>query len=49
MSIYYTLITKSDKVISENTEYVGNFEQISRELIRNIKVNTRGCLSFDDM
>ena len=49
MSIIYTLIiTNSDKIISEYSEYVGNFELISRSLIKTIKTNTRGCLQHDD-
>ena len=48
MSIFYTLVTKSEKIISENSEYVGNFEQISRDLIKKIKINTRGCLQYDE-
>lgn len=47
MSIFYTLVTSREKIISENTEYVGNFEQISREIVRKIKEDTRGCIDYD--
>ena len=49
MSIVYTLISKSfDKVLCEYTEYHGNFEQISRSLLKNVKLNHKATFSYDD-
>ena len=49
MSIIYALIAKNeDQVLCEFTEYKGNFEQISRAILRKIKKNSNGSLVYDD-
>ncbi len=49
MSVVYTLICKgSDKVLCEFTEYQGNFEQISRSLLRKVEKNKRATFSYAD-
>jgi hypothetical protein len=49
MSIIYALVAKShDKVLCEYTEYHGNFEQVSRGLLKNIQKDTRATFSYDD-
>lgn len=49
MSIIYSLIAKStDKVLCEFTEYHGNFEQVSRSLLRKIQKEHRATFSYDD-
>lgn len=48
MSIFYSLIAKSfDVVLCEYTEYLGNFQQITRILLRNIKKNTKMTIDYD--
>ncbi len=48
MSILYALIAKaSDVVLCEHTEYAGNFQQISRVLLRKIKKNTNFSIEYD--
>ena len=38
MSIKYSLISKeNDKVLCEYTDFIGNFEQISRQLLKKVK------------
>ena len=50
MSIKYSLITKeNDKVLTEFTEFTGNFEQISRQLLKKIKPESRGTFVYDKM
>ena len=50
MSIIYTLIIKDKNIImAEYTEYNGNFEQVSRNLIGKVKKNHKATLSYDDM
>ena len=49
MSLIYTLIAKSfDMVICEYTEYHGNFEQVSRNLLKNVKAEYRATFCYDD-
>ena len=49
MSIIYTLIAKSnDNVLCEYTEYHGNFEQISRTLLKKVKANKTATFSYED-
>ncbi len=49
MSIIYALISKdSDKVLCEFTEYHGNFEQISRTLLKKVQKDHRATFSYDD-
>ena len=48
MSIFYALISKSfDIVLCEYTEYSGNFQQITRMLLRKIKKNTKFTINYD--
>lgn len=48
MSILYALISKSsDIVLCEHTEYAGNFQQISRVLLRKLKKNTKYSIEYD--
>ena len=47
MSIVYTLICKGgDKVLCEYTDYQGNFEQVSRNLLKKIQKDTRVTFSY---
>ena len=40
MSIFYALIAKNyDMILSEYTDYIGNFQQITRMLLYKIKIN----------
>ena len=40
MSIFYALIAKNfDLILSEYTDYTGNFQQITRMLLYKIKIN----------
>lgn len=49
MSIIYALVAKNDdQVLCEYTEYKGNFEQISRTILRKIQKNSRGGLTYDE-
>ena len=49
MSIIYALVAKNhDQVLCEYTEYKGNFEQISRTILRKIQKNSRGVLTYDE-
>lgn len=49
MSIIYALVAKNDEqVLCEYTEYKGNFEQISRTILRKIQKNSRGGLTYDE-
>ncbi len=49
MSIIYTLISKSnDKVLCEYTEYHGNFEQVSRTLLKKVQKDHRATFSYDE-
>lgn len=49
MSIVYTLICKgNDKVLCEFTEYQGNFEQISRSLLKKVQKDKRATFSYAD-
>ena len=42
MSILYTLIAKDrDTVLSEYTEFSGNFQQLSRQLMLKLKPNSK--------
>lgn len=48
MSIIYTLIARSsDVVLSEFTDFSGNFQQISRIIMRKMKKNSKYSLSYD--
>lgn len=47
MSIVYTLICKGgDKVLCEHTDYQGNFEQVSRNLLRKVQSETRATFNY---
>ncbi len=49
MSIVYTLICKgADKVLCEYTEYQGNFEQVSRSLLKKVELESRATFSYAD-
>ena len=49
MSVVYTLICKgNDKVLCEFTEYQGNFEQISRSLLKKVQKDKRATFSYAD-
>jgi hypothetical protein len=49
MSIVYTLIAKlTDKILCEYTEYQGNFEQISRNLLKKVVKESRATFSYGD-
>jgi len=49
MSIVYTLICKgADKVLCEYTEYQGNFEQVSRSLLKKVESESRATFSYAD-
>lgn len=48
MSIKYSLISKEkDKVLCEYTDFIGNFEQISRELLKKVKPESRGTFLYE--
>jgi hypothetical protein len=48
MSIIYSLIAKnSDIVLCEYTEYKGNFQQISRVVMRKMKKNTKYSIEYE--
>ncbi len=47
MSIVYTLICKGrDKVLCEYTEFQGNFEQVSRNLLCKVQPETRATFNY---
>ena len=49
MSLIYALVSKShDKVLAEYTEYKGNFETISRTLMKKVQQNHRATFSYED-
>ena len=49
MLIIYALIAKNDdQVLCEYTEYKGNFEQISRTILRKKQKNSRGVLTYEE-
>ena len=48
MSILYSLISKDkDVVLTEYTEYSGNFQQITRALLRKVHQNTKYTIDYD--
>lgn len=48
MSIIYSLVSRSyDVVLSEHTEFAGNFQQISRLLMRKMLKNCKSSISYD--
>ena len=48
MSILYALVAREpDKVLSDYTEYSGNFQQISRIILQKIKQGDRCTVSYD--
>ena len=50
MSIIYVLISKSaDKILCEYTDFIGNFEQISRSLLKEIHPEHKATFSYDDL
>lgn len=49
MSIIYSLVSKSsEKILCEFTDYQGNFEQISRMLLKKVQKDHRATFSYDD-
>lgn len=46
MSIVYTLISKGDRVLAEYTDYQGNFEQVSRNLLKKTEKDKRATFSY---
>jgi len=48
MSIIYALVAKNnDVVLCEHTEYAGNFQQVSRVLLRKIQKNKKFLIEYD--
>lgn len=48
MSIIYTLVSRSyDVVLSEHTEFAGNFQQISRLLMRKMLKDGKSSIIYD--
>ena len=48
MSIIFSLISRnSDVVLCEHTDFAGNFQQISRMLLRKIKKNSKFSIEYD--
>ena len=48
MSIIYSLVARSfDVVLSEHTEFAGNFQQISRILMRKMRKNNKYSINYD--
>lgn len=49
MSIIYALISKDyEKVLCEFTEYHGNFQVITRNIIKKLKPHTKAIIPYDD-
>lgn len=49
MSIVYSLVCKdNDKVLCEYTEFQGNFEQISRNLLKKVQREARATFSYNN-
>ena len=49
MSLIYTIICRDhDKVLCEYTDYHGNFEQITRNLIKKTKTYAKATIAYDD-
>ena len=49
MSLIYTIICRDhDKVLCEYTDYHGNFEQITRNLIKKTKTYAKATIVYDD-
>ena len=50
MSIIYVVIAKSeDKILCEYTDFVGNFEQIARSLLKEVNTQHKATFSYDDI
>jgi hypothetical protein len=48
MSIIYAFIAKQvDVVLCEHTEFTGNFQSISRVILRKIKKNSKYSIEYD--
>lgn len=48
MSIIYALISKDfDCVLCEYTEYIGNFQQITRSILRKISSDSKKTIDYD--
>ncbi len=49
MSIVYTLICRAnDIILSEYTDFHGNFEQISRNLLKKVQLDRRATFCYAD-
>lgn len=49
MSMIYVLISKEiSNVLCEYTDFKGNFEQISRSLLKKVKANKRATFSYEE-
>jgi hypothetical protein len=48
MSIIYAFIAKkTDVVLCEHTEFTGNFQSISRVILRKLKKNSKYSIEYD--
>ena len=49
MSLIYSLISKgTDKILTDYTDMQGNFETISRTLLKSAKANFKATFSYED-
>lgn len=49
VSIIYTLIARNEKIIlSDFTDYSGNFPQISAMMLKKIKKNSKGEILYNE-
>jgi hypothetical protein len=50
MSIIYVVVAKSeDRILCEYTDFVGNFEQIARSLLKEVHIQHKATFSYDDI
>ena len=48
MSLIYTLISKGPKIIlTDYTEYTGNFETMTQGLIQNVQIDHRATFRYE--
>lgn len=48
MSLIYSVVAKGEIILSEYTDYRGNFEQVSLGLLKKVQKNTRAVFSYED-
>ena len=49
MSIYYVLVSKrNDMILADYTEYSGNFQQITIDLMKHIEENSKKTFELSD-